>query len=257
VDGPYAGTVRYTLEAESPACTDPAPLRPDQPENILLPVGPSAIGGPCTDPDLGAEVRAFRVDAASTARLTLQGGGADALLSIRGDCADGATQQACALGANASVSPVLSPGDYVAIVQGEGQVTVSLTLEAAAELPGFADACDAAPAALGVGSDLALDGDTTLARDTVDLAICGAGGAADAVARFRLDAPARVTAFIAQAAFSARVAIVDGNCQQVVRCGDAMTGDVTVDLPAGVYALVFEGSTPADLGPFRVRLRAD
>lgn len=253
VDGPYAGQVRATLAAASPLCVDPAVLPVGVPTQIALPVGPADIGGVCTDPDLGAVVRSFRVDVPSLARLSMRGGGPEALVSIRGECADGGDARGCGVGVDPSVAPRLGPGDYVAVVQGVGEATVTLTLEAAGLEPVFGGQCGAA-VPVAIGADLALEGDLG-ANDAIDLALCGgAAGARDAVAMFRLDAPAQVLAFVEAAAFGVRLAVVDADCDGVVACGNAMTSDVFTPLAAGTYGLVLEAAGLGG-GPFRVRLQ--
>lgn len=253
VDGPFVGDVRVELEAGSPLCDAPPALAPGE-TVIPLPIGPAEVGGACTDPELGAAVRRLRVAERAVARVSLEGGGPDALVSIRRDCADVAAL-ACGVGPAPSVAPRLEPGDYVAIFQGEGDVTARLALEPVGDVPGFADGCDGGALAAGPGTDLPVEGDLTLAGDRVDLAPCGAPpGGPDAALRFRLDGRATVVAFIEQAAFGARLAVVDGGCGAVVECGSPMTGDVFADLPAGDYALVMEADGLAG-GPFRVRLQ--
>ncbi|MCB9551125.1 MAG: hypothetical protein H6705_04420 [Myxococcales bacterium] len=253
VDGPYAGQLTARLAAPSPLCVDPAPLPVGEPVPIVLPAGPGDLGGLCTDPDLGAVVRRFRVDAPAIARLSMQGGGPEALVSIRGTCDDGEDARGCDVGVDPSIAPRLGPGDYVAVMQGAGPATVTLALEAAGAEPVFAPACGA-PVAVAAGADLVLAGELG-AGGAVELALCGAAaGAPDRVAMFRLDAPARVVAFIEAAAFGAQVAIVDAACAGVVACGSAMTGDVSAQLPAGTYGLAFE-AVGGGAGPFRVRLQ--
>lgn len=254
VDGPFQGTVRVDLAAASPLCDDPEPLAPG-PTVIRLPLGPAQIDGACTDPDLGAVVRRIDVAEAAIARLSLDGGGAEALVSIRAACADDA-DLGCGLAPGPAVAPRLEPGAYFAVIQGEGEVTANLALEPAADLPGFADGCGGGVLALAPGADLPLEGDLTGADDTVDLAPCGGQpGGADAIVRFRLEEPARVSAFIEQAAFGARLAVLDDGCAAISACSDPMLGDVTAELAPGVYGLVMEANGLGG-GPFRVRLRA-
>ena len=252
VDGRHRGDVEVTLDALSPLCLDPAPLAVGE-TPLMLPAGPADIGGACTDPDLGAIVRLVELDAPARARISLAGGGPEALLSIRGDC--NGEPVACDVGAAPRLDTRLDAGTHAVIVQGAGAATVSLALEPVDDAPGFVDGCGA-PFALGSGDALSLDGDLGGADDTVDLAACGAlPGGADALAAFTLAAPTTVTAFIEQAAFGARLAIVDAGCAAVVECGSAMTGDVFAELPAGTYALVLEADG-LGAGPFRVRLSA-
>ncbi len=252
VDGPFEGTVRVDLEAVSILCDDPPPLEPGQTE-IPLPVGPADIGGGCTDPELGAVVRRIEVAEPSIARLALQGGGPEALVSIRDDCA-AVEPLACGLAPDASVAPRLAPGTYFAVVQGAGAVTADLILEPVGDVGGFVDACDGAPLAVGPGTDLPLQGDLTGAGDSVDLALCaGLPASPDAVFRFTLDARATVVAFIEDAAFGARLAVVNEDCG-VAECGSPMTGDVFADLAPGTYGLVMEADGLGG-GPFRVRLQ--
>lgn len=253
VDGPFEGTVRADLAAVSPLCDDPPPLEPGE-SLIALPVGPADIAGGCTDPELGAVVRRIEVAEPSIARLSLAGGGPDALVSIRGDCAD-LDPLACGLSPDPAVAPRLQPGTYFAVIQGADEVTASLVLEPVDEAAGFVDACDGPSTALAAGADVPLEGDLTLAGDTVDLGICGGLPASpDAVARFTLAERATVLVFIEQAAFGARLAIVDEDCAAVAECGDPMTGDVFADLLPGTYGVVMEADGLGG-GPFRVRVQ--
>lgn len=257
VDGPYAGDVSWSLAAPAAYCADPPPLQAGAPARIVLPAGASGFEGECVDGEGAGVVRSFELMERSAVALAVEGGGADALVSIRSEC-DGGAALACELLDSPTARATLDAGSYVAFIQGApgDAVQAELTVEPAAAGPMFADDCDDSEAPLlAAGADLRISGNSAGAADDVDLAACaGAALAGDAVARFRLEAPARVTAFVNQAAFAANVALVDGDCGEVVECGSAMTGDVVAELQAGTYALVFEGRGPADAGPFEVRL---
>lgn len=257
VDGPYAGDVRYTLRGASPACAGAAPLPAGVPTLIDPGVGPPGIGGACTHPELGAAVRAFDVPERSTVRLRVEGGDAESLVSLRASCDDDGTLRACEIGADAAIGTVLPAGRYHAIIQAPGPVTATLTLEAAEEAGGFGDACDGDAPLVAPGTELALAGDLGDAADHVALDACaGLPGAPDAIARFRLAAPATVFAYVDEGAFSAQLALLDGQCGGAPVCGSAMTGDVFAELPAGTHALAVESQFGGG-GPFRVVLQVE
>lgn len=255
-----------TAAVELQARCDQAPVLPfDQ----LLP-GDTRRATPDFEPgcvDLlpgAAPEELFRIELAeeTSIRASLPRTSFDAVLSLRADCMEPASELACALAPPATLFvPRLPPGSYTVLVDGVGAAagTYELLVEAGAPGPVPGDDCaEPIPLALPAGEPLVVRGDTRAASPSFEPQGCVGGQAAagrDLVYTVELPEPGRLWATLDETDFAGLLSLQAGGCGgDELRCSSEGVLDGQL-VDAGVHALVVDGAGALQAGPFELSLR--
>ncbi len=259
VDGNYQGTITATLEAPPAACGNLAVLEAGPAQVIVPGPAPAEITGGCINPEFGVSARRLVLPETSNVRITLNGGGSDTSLSIRGQCEASGSELACRTANGATVDTVLNAGTYTVLMQGQGGLNADVSIAPAGNVERvFEDLCGlGAPLNLNAGDVRSWVGSTAIALNHSTAVACGGrNGGNDVVARFGLAQPTNVD-FELIADFSGLMYLLDGSCLGVPVCSEPGPTRLQALLPAGSYGLVVDGLEMGSGGAFTVNVLAN
>ena len=205
----------------------------------------------------------LHLDAPGAVRVRVLDHDFDAVVSLRGECLDVATELACAHRPPLLYVPELAAGDYTVFVDGYGAGAGPFELlaerDVAGRLPG--DSCaEPLPVALSVGSVVELQGDTAPADPALAPRRCGdlADTRAGRDLVYRLDVAEALTLSGAALAegWQPLLALYGADCgqgEQICALDGRIEGE---RLAAGTYHLVVDGRDRLGSGPFALTLSA-
>lgn len=256
VDGAYGSEGRFRLAASlhdptrpPDACRSPSALVPGVETSGSTRTGVDAMEATCGG--VGAHEVAHALEVAEPSRLRCRlSSDADAIVSVRSDCADPETEVACGSGSGAGLRARVEAGRHAIVVDGygpgeQGAYTLACDLAPAdGATDVVADSC-AAPGSLPTTGSIALD--TFAARDDLRGSCALGDGGPDLVYRVDVAAPAHLRATPGGAALP--ILYLQRSCgDRASEVACAASGVLEADLETGSYYLVADGLGPTAFG---------
>jgi hypothetical protein len=222
------------------------------------------LHGSCGGADAPDVVYMLRVDARSTARITLSNAQFEGVIYLRRACGDAATEVACAevpmtssFGSQGLLETVLDPGTYAVVVDGreaaafgEAQLAVQLT-----DLRALDRTCRTAPL---LRPGRTVNGSTAGRSNDFEASCAGNARSGDAVYRLRVTRREHVVVDMTSdydGALYLRRTCTDRASE--LACNDdhadQRTSHVEADLEPGTYFVVVDGFGPSSSGGYSLR----